>query len=1133
MVAPKSPDWIPAGWIEQVKVTNGKKVKYYYNSETGQKFNTKKDLIQYVERVNLSRDEPQQTSKLNESSSEPIVEQNKRSSGRKNKRSSEPEHKEGGSEPMPEEKGRSEPMPEHNEKSSEPMPPAMETDETPEWLPEGWIMEVKVKSGSLRKYKHRCIIMFALLFSYQCHKNRLKIHYLGKESLLGWDLDTPDTILRKESSRFPIEFQLKEGTLGPEDPIPSPCPTKVILCQQCFVDQTSGRKFYSRPQVFEYLKTAKLDSSSQQKKMGNGSVSNADMGELPEGETSLKVEGSDNINTLEGTSRASKPKRKGVGKKLVKKKYYTDPVSGYVFRSQRDALRYLETGETSVCAIKPKKREELSFLTEGTSVSVRNGLKFDVVKIASKMVAGKSPGWLPAGWKEQVKVTNGRKVKCYVEPLTGSKFYSKPQVSEYLKNKKPSMGEFFGGETSLKVEASCNMKTLEGASCTSEQKERGVSKKAVKKVVIERAIPEGLPAGWVKETKIQKRNGIRKDPFYTDPVSGYVFRSVPDALRYLESGNISRCAIKPRKRHELTFLDEETSVKVEFRAAGMKNSVTNKGLEKRQRPTVSADATIPSMAEHSLYHAIEECAESDCSDDPSRSHLPRTEGYKRKLCDRVNEKNGTDQLAVNVGSTSDRKMLINSRKTKKQEAVNLPRRSSKRLMGTKPEMVVSLGLSERDLIAAARNAEAKLLVRSVPQRLETFSGAEIANHVFTGTEAPLDAKQSNRRNKPLKNEAFPEARQGTEEEHEAAVESKILNPVGDSWSDPCLDFAVKILTGTIQIEEETKETNDPSSSPLTRTDGCIGNQCEMVCAENGTVSFPSPDMVEEGKLVENGLGMKRSRKMQINSSKSKNKEAVSLPRRSSKRLAGISPNIAVNFPLWQRVPASAKSGESEAAKQSPEALDNLAHIPEALDNVAQSAPQLFETVEGSKKPIEDQAVQEDQPVRQETEKKNVENPESQFLYPLEDSWSDSCIEFAVKTLTGEIPIEDNIAFQDYFQQLDDTSHTLPDLGLPNSFQTDILSDFDSTGNPVSRTQLLDIPTFLSPGNVDLTVHTDNAPQQPILRGKEEQNQMSTQLLDIPTFLSPGNVDLTVHKDNAPQQPILRGEEEQNQTTGKS
>lgn len=46
----------------------------------------------------------------------------------------------------------------------------------------------------------------------------------------------------------------------------------------------------------------------------------------------------------------------------------------------------------------------------------------------------------------------------------------------------PSTGEFFGGETSLKVEASCNTKTLEGASCASELKERGVSKKSVNKV---------------------------------------------------------------------------------------------------------------------------------------------------------------------------------------------------------------------------------------------------------------------------------------------------------------------------------------------------------------------------------------------------------------------------------------------------------------------------------------------------------------------------------------------------------------------------------------------------------------------------------------------------------------------------
>lgn len=41
-----------------------------------------------------------------------------------------------------------------------------------------------------------------------------------------------------------------------------------------------------------------------------------------------------------------------------------------------------------------------------------------------------------------------------------------------------------------------------------------------------------------------------------------MFRSVPDALRFLKSGNINKCAIKPRKRDELIFLNEETSGEV-------------------------------------------------------------------------------------------------------------------------------------------------------------------------------------------------------------------------------------------------------------------------------------------------------------------------------------------------------------------------------------------------------------------------------------------------------------------------------------------------------------------------------------------------------------------------------------------
>lgn len=54
--------------------------------------------------------------------------------------------------------------------------------------------------------------------------------------------------------------------------------------------------------------------------------------------------------------------------------------------------------------------------------------------------------------------------------------------------------------------------------------------------------------------------------YYTDPVSGYVFRSKPDALRYLETGDINRCKIKPKKRdtNDLVSLNNGISVSAHF-----------------------------------------------------------------------------------------------------------------------------------------------------------------------------------------------------------------------------------------------------------------------------------------------------------------------------------------------------------------------------------------------------------------------------------------------------------------------------------------------------------------------------------------------------------------------------------------
>ncbi|KAG8086964.1 hypothetical protein GUJ93_ZPchr0010g8098 [Zizania palustris] len=67
----------------------------------------------------------------------------------------------------------------------------------------------------------------------------------------------------------------------------------------------------------------------------------------------------------------------------------------------------------------------------------------------------------------------------------------------------------------------------------------------------------GLPDGWWKEDKPRKNGpNMKTDSYYIDPVSGYEFRSLKDALRFVKSGDISQCSMRPKKR---TIQDPHTS----------------------------------------------------------------------------------------------------------------------------------------------------------------------------------------------------------------------------------------------------------------------------------------------------------------------------------------------------------------------------------------------------------------------------------------------------------------------------------------------------------------------------------------------------------------------------------------------
>ncbi|CAH9086337.1 unnamed protein product [Cuscuta europaea] len=201
---------------------------------------------------------------------------------------------------------------------------------------------------------------------------------------------------------------------------------------------------------------------------------------------------------------------------------YIDPVSGYVFFSKKDVMRYVETGDTGKCLIRPKKRDSL----------LETNSKYHYVDPVS-------------GYSSLSKMD----AMPYVETGDMGKCVKKPKKDDYMLgayNKSNHIQESSGIEVSenekpTNIESEASIQPTSGNEVSN-----AVSSVAVKDTV------DGLPPGWVKDVKTRVHaHGIRRDPLYIDPVSGYVFFSKKDVMRYVETGDMGKCLMRPKKRDSL------------------------------------------------------------------------------------------------------------------------------------------------------------------------------------------------------------------------------------------------------------------------------------------------------------------------------------------------------------------------------------------------------------------------------------------------------------------------------------------------------------------------------------------------------------------------------------------------------
>ncbi|XP_027340643.1 methyl-CpG-binding domain-containing protein 13-like isoform X3 [Abrus precatorius] len=307
--------------------------------------------------------------------------------------------------------------------------------------------------------------------------------------------------------------------------------------------------------------------------------------------------------------------------------------------------------------------------------------------------ANERPEWLPDGWNVEFRTRKsgalmGSGYKCYIDPLNGYKFYSKPEVLRYLETIKDKDN-----------------------SCTLKKEKKRTNMHSPTDAVVEKSTLEDLPPGWVKEVKIRKNsNGIRKDPFYKDPVNGYVFRSKKDVLRYLESGDIRSCAFRPSRRQ----IQDEDNLTPSPAAKGQKwkrsaakqlsvgVSSSGKGQDGNVRSGVMVASVLTCESAVKMHDGAANSSEMKKASDPASSELPKNEYLKES--EKVPAAGGVEEKEhVNMTENANEKNYSNHSISKNKE-FNVRHRFSPRLAGIKPVQSVNNVIDEQTLQVPKRNS---------------------------------------------------------------------------------------------------------------------------------------------------------------------------------------------------------------------------------------------------------------------------------------------------------------------------------------------------------------------------------------------------------------------------------------------
>ncbi|THU73490.1 hypothetical protein C4D60_Mb04t23400 [Musa balbisiana] len=525
------------------------------------------------------------------------------------------------------------------------------------------------------------------------------------------------------------------------------------------------------------------------------------------------------------------------------------------------------------------------------------GTTADGVKYLLVREVKDSPDWLPSGWVLETRTQKngayaGREIKCYYNPSTGSRFYSKKQVFRHLNARK----DFSPTTRETRSITLSNLKKP----CTSTSQEKSIKESSSNNAPTGYGSNE-LPHGWIKEIRFRKykRGKPVNETLYIDPDGEYAFRSLKDAFRYIETGDVNKCASKPQKRsiRELHTVERElhpaaaakrlhwrrdatrrclfpekgtdsdvkmaTEINKSTRWSNLSPSGTkvadsshvrhfdgvaftgqtlDMGKEKLSEPAIGkpSDSVNDKLSDamNEAPKASQECSQlkqfflndeclSNGFDEMQQANMrqvkhvplvPLRQQNGNLLAPETNSLDETNLMLENEEQSEPKKIRGGNkrgfRRAKAIKPMKMPIRASKRLAALRGNQVSNSGAIQRtnggDKSASVldQSAQSDVVNKRVHQKNETpiidlEQSDDLESHKHASEESNAKKQvQSGRSSseKPL---------------------APYRSPFGDSWPDPCLEFAFKMLTSDIPVFEETGDIQEYFHQTLLSTKNSI------------------------------------------------------------------------------------------------------------------------------------------------------------------------------------------------------------------------------------------------------------------------------------------------------------------------